>query len=195
MQRCCAKTHHLHNHKNKVMATVKAIVRTTRKKTEVNIRFRLSDGRGMQIFHSSGIMVNPDLWDAKNDCVKKRALCSESKRNEVDKAVNERKILLLDLYTTNKEQILSGMTLDELVDKSLNPQKYNTSSKSIFELIDAYIEESNKAESTKKTDQYVKAALLRYETFRKLTENKEFALDVLAFNEELPSSNSAISSN
>ena len=62
-------------------------------------------------------------------------------------------------------------------------------------MIDAYIEESNKAESTKKTDQYVKAALLRYETFRKLTENKEFVLDVLAFNEELPSSNSAISSN
>lgn len=167
------------------MATVKAIVRTTRKKTEVNIRFRLSDGRGVQIFHSSGIMVNPDLWDTKNDCIKKRALCHESKRNEIDKVVNERKGLLLDLYRANKEQILSGMTLDELVDRALNPQKYNTSSKSIFELIDVYIEESNKAESTKKTDQYVKAALLRYETFRKLTENKEFALDVWAFNEEL----------
>lgn len=167
------------------MATVKAIVRTTRKRTEVNIRFRLSDGRGVQIFHSSGIMVNPELWDAKNDCIKKRALCPESKRNEIDKAVNERKSLLLDLYAAHKEQVMSGTSLDELIDREINPQRYNASSKNLFELIDSYIEESNKAENTKKTDQYVKAALLRYETFRRLTENKDFMLDVLAFNEEL----------
>lgn len=55
------------------MATVK-IVRTTRKRTEVNIRFRLSDGRGVQIFHSSGIMVNPELWDAKNETKTGRVL-------------------------------------------------------------------------------------------------------------------------
>jgi integrase len=167
------------------MATVKAIVRTTRKKTEVNIRFRLSDGRGVQIFHSSGIMVNPELWDAKNDCIKKRALCPESKRNEIDKAVNERKSLLLDLYAAHKEQVMSGTSLDELIDREINSQKYNASSKNLFELIDIYIEENNRAENTKKADRDSKAGLLRYETFRRLTENKDFKLDVLSFNEEL----------
>lgn len=167
------------------MATVKAIVRTTKKKVEVNIRFRLSDGRDVQMFHSSKIMVNPDLWDAKNDCIKKRSLCPESKRNEINKAVTERKILLLDLYKANKEQIALGMNLDELVDRKMNPQKYSTSSKSIFELIDIYIEDNNKAENTKKADKDTKAGLLRYETFRQLTENKDFNLDVLSFDEEL----------
>lgn len=167
------------------MATVKAIVRTTKKKVEVNIRFRLSDGRGVQMFHSSGIMVNPDLWDTKNDCVKKRALCPESKRNEIDKAINERKSLLLDLYRAHKEQIMSGVSLDELVDREMNPQKYSTSSKSIFELIDIYIEDNNRAENTKKADRDTKAGLLRYETFRKLTDNKIFSLDVSYFDEEL----------
>lgn len=67
----------------------------------------------------------------------------------------------------------------------MNPQKYSTSSKSIFELIDIYIEDNNKAENTKKADKDTKAGLLRYETFRKLTENKDFNLDVLSFDEEL----------
>ena len=167
------------------MATVKAIVRTKRKKVEVNIRFRLSDGRGVQIFHNSNILVNPDLWDAKNDCIKKRVLCLESKRNEIDKAVTERKNLLLDLYREQKEQIIAGMSLDELVDRVINPKKYNVPSKGLFELIDIYIEESNKSENTKKVDRDSKAALFRYETFRRLTEDKDFKLEILSFNENL----------
>lgn len=167
------------------MTTVKAFIRTGKKDKEVNVRFRLSDGRNVQLFHKSEIMVLPNLWDAKNDCIKKRALCPESKRNEIDKAVNERKSLLLDLYVTCREQVMSGTSLDELVDREFNPQKYNVSSKNLFELIDIYIEENNSAENTKKADKDTKAGLLRYETFRRLTENKEFKFDVLSFNEEL----------
>lgn len=46
------------------MATVKAFFRTsTRKAAAVNVRFRLSAGRGVQLFHSSEIEVPPAVWD------------------------------------------------------------------------------------------------------------------------------------
>ena len=39
------------------MATIKALIRSTRKDGVVNIRFRLSDGRNVQLFHSSDILI------------------------------------------------------------------------------------------------------------------------------------------
>ena len=47
------------------MTTVKAFIRTGKKDKEVNIRFRLSDGRDVQLFHKSELMVLPALWDTK----------------------------------------------------------------------------------------------------------------------------------
>ena len=49
------------------MTTVKAFIRTGKKDKEVNVRFRLSDGRSVQLFHKSEIMVSPILWDAKTE--------------------------------------------------------------------------------------------------------------------------------
>ena len=42
---------------NNIMATIKAFIRTGKKDKESNIRFRLSDGRGIQMFHKSDLTV------------------------------------------------------------------------------------------------------------------------------------------
>lgn len=167
------------------MATVKAIARTTRKGVEINIRFRLSDGRNVQLFHNSEIRVNADLWDAKNDCIKKRSICPNSYRNSINKAVNDRKSLLLDLYSNNKKLLLNGTGLDELVDRAMNPEKYQSIPNDLFELIDVYIEANNRADNTKRADRNLKATLLRYEVFRSLTSGGNFKLDVSSFDAEL----------
>ncbi len=53
------------------MASVKAFIRTSAKKTDnVKVRFRLSDGRKIQLFHKSEIEVDPDLFDIKNEIIK-----------------------------------------------------------------------------------------------------------------------------
>jgi len=52
------------------MATVKAFIRTTTKNKDVNVCFRLSDGRNIQLFHASEILVNPTDWDAKKETIK-----------------------------------------------------------------------------------------------------------------------------
>ena len=53
------------------MATVTAFVRTSSTKSDlnVNLRFRLRDGRNTQLFYKSDIMLNPDLWDGKKEKV------------------------------------------------------------------------------------------------------------------------------
>ena len=56
----CAIYVYLHNRYNReYMTTVKAFIRTGKKDKEVNVRFRLSDGRNVQLFHKSDIMVSP----------------------------------------------------------------------------------------------------------------------------------------
>ncbi|SEN18572.1 hypothetical protein SAMN02910431_01956, partial [Bacteroides sp. AR20] len=49
------------------MATVKAFIRSSKKDNFVNIRFRLSDGRNIQLFHTSEILVQPSIWDEKKE--------------------------------------------------------------------------------------------------------------------------------
>lgn len=45
-----------------IMATVKAFIRTsTKAKDFVNVRFRLTDGRNIQLFHKSDLKVNPTI--------------------------------------------------------------------------------------------------------------------------------------
>ena len=53
------------------MATITAFIRvaTTKKKT-ANVRFRLRDGRNVQLLYSSKIEVLPERWDSKREEIK-----------------------------------------------------------------------------------------------------------------------------
>ena len=108
------------------MATIKAFIRvSTKKVANVNIRFRLSDGRAKQLFHKSEISISSDLWDEKNQTVKARAVYDMEKRTNFNNAVSARKELIMDLFNaaTNKEGLTSDW-LDEAIDMVLHPQKY-----------------------------------------------------------------------
>ena len=85
------------------MATVKAIVRSTKKNTDINVRFRLSDGRNIQLFYISDIKVNIDVWDSKNDCIKNRIVFDTDKRKEIDSKVKERKRIMLIVKKPKKK--------------------------------------------------------------------------------------------
>ena len=133
--KCCAKNVHLHNQLFQIMATVKAIIRTTKKNVEANIRFRISDGRNVQLFHNSELRVNVDVWDAKNDCIKARAVYAGD-RNAFNKAVNARKQLLLEIYEASKDMQLTSDMLERLVDEQLHPEKYKSTEDGFFPLME-----------------------------------------------------------
>jgi integrase len=107
------------------MATVKAFLRTVAKGSKkVNVRFRLSDGRKIQMFHKSEIRVDPNKWDTQKECIKVRAVFDGQKRVAFDSSVNSRKDLILRLYRAEaNKDILTKDWLDNAVKKSLNPSQ------------------------------------------------------------------------
>ena len=105
------------------MTTVKAFIRTGKKDKEVNVRFRLSDGRDVQLFHKSEFMVLPTLWDAKNEQYKAKSLIKLEERTLFNASISERKKLILSLYGGDKS--LTSDKLEKLIDEHLHPEKYD----------------------------------------------------------------------
>jgi site-specific recombinase XerD len=129
-----------------IMATVQAFIRTSKKKTdEVNIRFRLRDGRNIQLFHTSELLVNPDVWDSKEQSVKKRIVFNESVRLRINKAVNDRKALILQIYAKETDKAgFSSEKLETAIDRSINPERYRTETTidTLFKFTERFIEEA-----------------------------------------------------
>lgn len=108
------------------MATTKAFIRiSTKDKDFVNVRFRLSDGRSIQLFHKSDIKVNPNDFDAKNEKIKAKIIFNANHRKDFDKSITDRKDLISDLYLNaiDKSSLTSDW-LEDAIDRKLHPEKY-----------------------------------------------------------------------
>ena len=101
------------------MATVTAFIRKTQNSL-AKIRFRLRDGRDLQLFYVSDILVEPDLWDNKKQEIKSRVLISKEKRLSINTKVSNIKQIILDVYSESS-QTLTSETLTELVNVTLYP--------------------------------------------------------------------------
>lgn len=108
------------------MATVKAFIRTsTKAKDFVNVRFRLTDGRNIQLFHKSDLKVNPDDFDSKKETIKAKVIFNDKARKEFNKAITDRKNLINDIYlTATDKSTLTSEWLETEIDKVLHPDKY-----------------------------------------------------------------------
>lgn len=122
------------------MATIKAFIRTSKKSESVNIRFRLTDGRDFQIFHTSNFEVMPNLWDANKEGIKAKVMTSFDKKEFNDKII-DRKKLISDIYEA-KGKLLNSVLLNIEIDKSLYPEIYaptEIKDETFFQFIDRFI--------------------------------------------------------
>jgi integrase len=110
------------------MATVTAFIRvSTKKSTDVNVRFRLRDGRTMQLFYKSEITVKPSDWDSTAQAIKAKVLFDNQKRAEFNKSINELKALIVELYNAQPiKDTLTSEWLEDAIDRKLNPIKYKS---------------------------------------------------------------------
>lgn len=110
------------------MATVTAFIRvSTKKANEVNVRFRLRDGRTMQLFHKSEITVKPSDWDSTAQAIKAKVIYDNQKRADFNKVVNDRKALIIELYNAQPiKDTLSSDWLEDAIDRKINPAKYKS---------------------------------------------------------------------
>src|SRR5665647_932994 len=81
------------------MASVTAFIRVSKKKIEkANIRFRLSDGRSIQLFHNSKIVVDPTKWDGNTQAIKAKVIFNSDDRVTFNKSIADRKDIILKAY-------------------------------------------------------------------------------------------------
>ena len=150
------------------MASVKAFIRTSAKKAEfVNVRFRLSDGRNVQLFHKSEIEVEPDVFDGKNQIIKAKVIYPKDKRTKFDNDVADRKKLIRELYDSTPG--LTSELLELKIDQSLHPEKYiqeEEKPKTFFDIYDLFVAAYRGTERMKQHYRSVKRILQRYELYK-----------------------------
>lgn len=162
------------------MATVTAFIRTSKRKAEkVSIRFRLRDGRSIQLFHKSEIEVDPTLWDSVKQEIKAKVICDADERLRISTEIPQRKRLILEIYKA--EVLKDGLTSEWLeleVDKRLYPEKYGINEKvqNFFEAFDEFLEKRKLSDWRIRAFKVVIRALKRYELYAQATQSRLFKL-------------------
>ncbi len=167
------------------MATITAFIRTSKKSKDVNVRFRLRDGRSLQLFHTSEYIINSDLWSDEKQSIKAKVLYNEVKRTEFNKSVNERKNLIADIYSKNVgKDDLTSEWLDIEIDKRLHPDKYGVgeNQQTFFEIFEEFLENRKLSQVRKNNFRVIIRALKRFELYKTIRNLKAFELTLEAIN-------------
>lgn len=176
-----------------IMASVKAFIRvSTRKKSEkgVAVRFRVSDGRSIQLFYKSDILVDPTAWDEKRECIKAKVMYSRIERILFDESINNMKSILLSVYqeAENKESLTSE-ALELLVDQKRHPENYkkeeDNRDRDFFHQFDYFLQVKNYPDSDNKNYLTQIKLLKRYELYKSLQNGAEWKLSFDNINVEI----------
>ena len=167
------------------MRTIKAFIRVSPKRKQVfdaAVRFRISDGRSVQLFYTSSIYVDPKVWDSKSGHIKAKVLYSDIERKEFDNSVDRMKTLLLDVYDNapNKES-LTSKDFVTLVDMRLHPERYDIEDDSMdfFKAFDKYLFSKGKdlSPNTLKECHVTYRCLQRFQLFKAIVSGASFKFD------------------
>lgn len=154
------------------MATVTAFIRTSKKETQkVKIRFRLRDGRDVQLFHVSRLEVSPLIWDPKTQSLKAKLNINDSVRADFNKSISSYKDTLLRVYAKiDDKKNLTSEQFDKEIDKVLNPKKYGISEydKTFFEYFDVFLKRNNISDHRIAALKVVKRMLQRFELYKRI---------------------------
>lgn len=169
------------------MARVQALVRATDKTEEANVRFRLRDGRYVDLFYKSNIKVNPKQWDAKRECIKAKVIMFTNEKNAIDKSVREYKESIILAYqniiVADEEKTSKNLSL--YMDKLEHPDKYKTDINiingeplSFFGLLNHFIEKHKITGNRKRHYESTKRRLKRFERYVQLSDRRTFKLNL-----------------
>jgi integrase len=165
------------------MSSVAAFIRISTKKVErANVRFRLRDGRGVQLFYKSEIEVNPSLWDSDKQTIKAKVIFNAVERAAFNNAIADRKNIILKAYNSEPNKpSLTSESLATKIDEFLNPDKYLPAGgtlQTFFETFTEFLEKHKLSDVRKNNYQVVLRALQRYELYITRTTSKPFKLNL-----------------
>lgn len=166
---------------------IKAIVKTSvEDKQMIKVRFRLIDGRDVDLFHKSDIWVDRRFWDNSNDCYRNIKACPYTleEQKTVKDLIIQRKMLLEEVYLQlqgNKE--LTSKKFNNHVNNYL---KYGKDTALNADLLVCQMHEyiADKGFSTpkiKNTKTYINA-IVRYEKYQSLIQKSEYKVRISEIN-------------
>ncbi len=169
------------------MAKVIAYIRCTKKATKANIRFRMTDGKKLDITHTSEITIIPQHFDAKAQQYNSRSDILEQIKYEFNQNISDRKKLLMDIYEQSdleehkdskwfnnkvKECLLTEKTIPKTHKKTtikLKPTpaiKIEITEQSVIEAFAEFIDKHRISEVRKKNVRVIYRCLQRYELYK-----------------------------
>ena len=159
------------------MATVTAFIRvSTKKKDKVNVRFRLRDGRAVQLLYVSDLTVNPEHWNPKKEEIKAKALVHPTEKAEFNKMVALRKSQIVDLYNAAPDK--SALTSDWLkaeMNKLVCPEERTLDDGGeFFKAYDHFLSVHKLSDVRIRNYRVIYRALQRFEVFKRLFGSKKF---------------------
>lgn len=164
------------------MATVTAFVRVSKKNiNSAKVRFRLRDGREVQLFHVSEYDVNPAVWDSVKQEIKAKVVYDTEKRAEFNSSIADRKKLILKVYDSKPDGVhLSSEWLDEEVDKVLHPEKYKVEvlPEMLIPHFDEYIKKAKLSDVRKNNLRVISRAFKRYELYQTAITGKPYYITI-----------------
>lgn len=160
------------------MPTISAFIRISRKNIQkAYVRFRLTDGRSVQLYHKSEIKVEPNLWDEKRECYKAKVLIPSIKREKFNKSIIDRKNILLNIYNTCDKDSIKSEEFELLIDKFIHPEKYKDhDQKTLFSDFDLFMNKKNISKGRRNALLVVKRILQRFELFISISENTPYSI-------------------
>ena len=175
------------------MTAVKAFIRVSSNKKkiekEVAVRFRVSDGRRIQLFYKSDILVDPAVWDPKRESIKPKILFRPMERVLFDESVRRMKTTLETVYQEAEDKdTLTSESLELLVDKKLHPENYEdekvTRDRDFFNQFEYFLQVKNYPESDNKNYITMIRMLKRFQLYKTITNCSEWVLDFDTINVE-----------
>ena len=91
--------------------TIRFLIRTSVKfkptdlESKVPLSLRFKEGTSIDKFLVTKILVNPNLWDSKNQQIKSRMVCDEEMRQMVDTEVTAIRRFFEDAYQHDRDNI------------------------------------------------------------------------------------------
>ncbi len=159
------------------MATIRAFIRVSGKgRQEAHVRFRLRDGRSIQLSYSSRLTVNPAHWNHQKEEIKAKVHIDPVKRAEFNRKVADMKILIMDIYTSEPDKsAVSSEWLRKRIEHEPLPGLPNTDS-GFFRHFNRFLSESSFSAVRTKNFRVLYRALQRFEVYMSIMNGVRFML-------------------
>ena len=167
------------------MATIKLqLGRGT--KDKVNLKVRISDGRDVALYMKTDIKIDPNIWDSKNETIKKRILINANEKSELLTKIHQIKEYSERAYQklVDSNDIINSANFAWYYQKELHPQRFDKND--FFMAYDEFIElHNNISWTTQRAFIQNKDNLLRFEKVWQVTKDRKFEISFNTFTSAL----------